>query len=269
MILFSPYQAVTSGMPATPTAVYHTPEATLAAALRMHRALGIERGVIVQSTAYGTDYRILVDSLVEAGPSYRGIAVIDDSVTDADLQRMDESGVRGARFNFLKVLNIRPSPATFKRCLARVRELGWLVKIHATYEDLVEVEPLVGELPVDVVIDHLGYPDFTQPIDQPGVRFIQNLLRRENWWLMLSNGDRYSLTGYPWDDAVPFARTFIETAPDQVIWGSDWPHPLVITDMPMKNDGDLLELLYRYAPDENIRHKILVDNPRALFAFGS
>ena len=248
-------------------AAYHTPEATLAAALKMHRTLGIERGVIVQSTAYGTDYRILVDSLAEAGPNYRGIAVIDDTVSDAGLQRMHDGGIRGVRFNFLKALNIRPSPEVFKRSIARVRELGWFIKIHGTAQDLLDLEPMLTPLTVEAVIDHFGNPDFSLPVEQPGVRLVQNLLKRGNWWLMLSNGDRRSRTGPPWNDAVAFARAYIETAPDRMIWSTDWPHPLVPLDMPMKNDGDLLELLYRYAPDAETRHKILVDNPRTLFGF--
>jgi 2-pyrone-4,6-dicarboxylate lactonase len=254
--------------PIRPGAAYHTPEASLAAALKMHRTLGIERGVIVQSTAYGTDYRILVDSLAEAGPNYRGIAVIDDTVTDADLQRMHDGGVRGVRFNFLKALNIRPSPELFKRSIARVQDLGWFIKIHGTGQDLLDLEPLLTPLTIEAVIDHFGNPDFGQPFAQPGVRLVQNLLKKGNWWLMLSNGDRRSKTGPPWNDAVAFARAYIDTAPDRMIWSTDWPHPLVTMDMPMKNDGELLELLYRYAPDAKTRHKILVDNPQTLFGFG-
>jgi 2-pyrone-4,6-dicarboxylate lactonase len=254
--------------PIRPRAVYHTPEATVAAALRMHKALGIERGVIVQSTAYGTDYRILVDSIAEAGPqNYRGIAVIDDTVGDKDLRRMHEGGVRGARFNFLKVLNIVPSPESFERSVAQCTELGWFIKIHGTGQDLLDLAPMLRTLKINAVIDHLSNPDFDQPVDQPSVRLVQELLRQGNWWLMLSNGDRRSKTGHPWDDAVKYARAFIETAPDRMIWGSDWPHPLVTQDMPMKNDGELIELLYRYATSEAVKRKILVDNPAKLFGF--
>ena len=255
--------------PIRPGAVYHTPEATITAALKMHKALGIERGVIVQSTAYGTDYRILVDSIAAAGPNYRGIAVIDDSVTDADLRRMHDGGVRGARFNFLKVLNIVPTPEAFKRSVARCEALGWFIKIHGSAEDLLDIAPMLRTLKINAVIDHLAYPNFDLPVDQPHIRVVQELLKQGNWWLMLSNGDRWSKTGYPWDDAVKYARAFIDTAPDRMIWGSDWPHPLVTEDMEMKNDGDVLELLYRYASSEAIKHKILVDNPAKLFGFNS
>lgn len=254
--------------PVRPGAVYHTPEATIEAALKMHKALGIERGVIVNSTAYGTDYRILLDGIAAAGRDrYRGIAVVDDTVTDADYQRMHDGGVRGVRFNFLKALNIVPSPETFKRAVDHVAAMGWFIKIHGTGQDLLDLAPLLRSVKVNAVIDHLTNPDFDQPVDQPSVRFVKELLAQGNWWVMLSNGDRRSKTGFPWDDAVKYARAYIEAAPDRMIWGSDWPHPLVTESMQMKNDGDLIELLYRYCPSEAIKQKILVDNPAKLFGF--
>ena len=113
----------------------------------------------------------------------------------------------------------------------------------------------------------LGNPDL--PVEQKGVQYLQELLKRGNWWMMLSNGDRRSRLGYPWNDAAEFARAYIETAPDRMLWGTDWPHPLVTEDMEMKDDGELVEFLYRMAPSDAIKKKILVDNPAALFGFGA
>jgi predicted TIM-barrel fold metal-dependent hydrolase len=254
--------------PVRPGAVYHTPEATIGAALRMHKALGIDRGVIVNSTAYGIDYRILLDGIAAGGPGYRGIAVVDETVTDADYKRMHDGGVRGVRFNFLKVLNIVPSPQTFQRVVDRCSEMGWFIKVHGSGQDLLDLADLLRPVKVNAVIDHLTNPDFDQPVDQPSVRFCKELLAKGNWWVMLSNGDRRSKVGHPWDDAVKYARAYIDAAPDRMIWGSDWPHPLVTEDMQMKNDGDLIELLYRYCPTEEIKRKILVDNPASLIGFG-
>ena len=166
-------------------------------------------------------------------------------------------------------LNIVPTPEAFKRSVARCEALGWFIKIHGSAEDLLDIAPMLRTLKINAVIDHLAYPNFDLPVDQPHIRVVQELLKQGNWWLMLSNGDRWSKTGYPWDDAVKYARAFIDTAPDRMIWGSDWPHPLVTEDMEMKNDGDVLELLYRYASSEAIKHKILVDNPAKLFGFNS
>jgi 2-pyrone-4,6-dicarboxylate lactonase len=253
--------------PIRPGAAYHTPEATIEAALRMHKVLGIQRGLVVQSTAYGTDYRILVDAIAQAGPNYRGCAVIDESVTDKDLQKMHDGGIRGVRFNFLKVLNLVPKPDVFKKMVERVQGLGWFIKIHGSMDDLADVRHMIDPITTNAVIDHFGYVDFAQPTDQKAVRFFQDLLRRGNWWMMLSNGDRWSKTGFPWDDVIPFGRTFIETAPDRMLWSTDWPHPLVTQDMTMKNDGEILELLYRVMPSEEIKKKVLVDNPAKLFGF--
>ena len=234
----------------------------------MHQALGIERGVIVQNTAYATDSRPLLDALAEAGPNYRGCAVIDETVSDAELERLAAAGVRGARFNFNKLLKLVPSEQSFRHSIARMQPLGWHAKINATAADIIALEPLLKTLKLNVVIDHLGglpWPD--AGVREQTLRVITELLKRGNWWVMLSNGDRRSQTGYPWDDAVAVAQQFIATAPDRMIWGSDWPHPLVTQDMAMKNDGDLIELLYRYAPSEELKRKVLVDNPAKLFGF--
>jgi len=254
--------------PIRPGAVYCTPEATIDAALKMHRTLGIERGVIVQSSAYATDFRILYDALKQAGPNYQACVVIDDTVSDAELQRLHDAGVRGARFNFWKVLNLVPSPEQFKRSIARIESLGWYAKLHMPADEMMEMADLFKPLKINVVLDHFGRPDFKQGIDQPSVRYMIDLLKQGNWWMMLSNGDRWSEQAKPWNDAVELAQAYINAAPDRMIWGSDWPHPLVTEDMPMKNDGELLELCYRYAGgDENIKQKIFVDNPARLFGF--
>lgn len=253
--------------PIRPGAVYCLPEATLEAALAMHKTLGIERGVIVQSTAYGTDFRVLYDALAKAGPNYQGCAVIDDSVSDQELQRLHDAGVRGARFNFWKRLNLVPTPEQFKRSIARVQELGWYAKLNMPVDDLMEMQELFNPLEIKMVIDHFCHPEFERGLHHPSVKFLTNLLGRGNWWMMLSNGDRWSITGKPWDDAVDFAKVYIDAAPDRMIWGSDWPHPLVPLDESPKDDGELIELAYRYTDDNEIRRKLFVDNPAKLFGF--
>ena len=254
--------------PIRPGAVYHTPEATMAEARRMHKAIGFERGVIVQNTAYATNSRPLLDALAEAGPNYRGCAVIDETVGDAELERLKAAGVGGARFNFNKRLNLVPSEQSLRHAVARMEKLGWYAKINATANDIVEREALLKTLKLHVVIDHLGgLPGPDAGVRQEARRVVKDLLQRGNWWVMLSNGDRRSQTGYPFDDAVAVARDFIAWAPERMIWGSDWPHPLVTEDMEMKNDGDLVALLYRYAPSDADRRRILVDNPATLFGF--
>jgi len=116
-----------------------------------------------------------------------------------------------------------------------------------------------------VIIDHMARPDAAEGVREPNVVALCELLARGNVWVMLSLSEKISKTGPPWDDVVPIARAYIEAAPDRIIWGSDWPHPVSVKQPP--NEGDLLELLYRFAPDESERRKILVDNPAALFGF--
>jgi predicted TIM-barrel fold metal-dependent hydrolase len=231
----------------------------------MHRTLGIERGVIVQATVHGTDHSILLDALANE-PSYRGVAIIDDSVSDQDLQKLHDAGVRGARFNFWKLLNIAPTPAVFERSIERIRQFGWHAKIHAVGSEWVELQDLLKKVSIPIVIDHMGHPHPGDSPDHPAFKVIFDLLRRENWWIMISNGDRFSATDAPWDDVVPFGQKLAAAAPDRAIWCTDWPH--VHYDKPkMANDGDILELLYRIAPDPVLRRKILVDNPERLFGF--
>jgi predicted TIM-barrel fold metal-dependent hydrolase len=253
--------------PPRPGAAYFAPEATITEALRMHKALGIERGVIVQSTAYGTDHRALLEALAIAGPNYRACGIVNESVSDSELLKLHEAGVRGARFNFNKMLNIFPQPEEFARTVARVEELGWYIKLHCGANELVELAPLFDPLTCTVVVDHMGRPEFAKGLKDP--RLLQGLefMKRPNWWMLVSNGDRRSQAGYPWDDAIPHAQAYIAAAPDRCIWATDWPHPLHTGKVP--NDAELLELFYRYTSDGTLRRKILVDNPAVLFGFST
>ena len=250
--------------PASSARIYDPPRASFEDARQVHRALGIDRGVIAQATPYGTDHRLLLDVLA-GQKNYKGVAVIDDSVSDKELLRLHETGVRGARFNFAKFLQIVPSTDGFRRSIARIQELGWFAKIHGAGDEILEHEQLFRPLTLPVLIDHMGHVDFSRGLKQPACAFILDLLKNHGWWMMISNGDRFSEQGPPWDDAIPFAQAFVEAAPDRAIWGTDWPHVRYRRKMP--NDADLLELFYRAVPDLTLRRRILVDNPARLFGF--
>ncbi len=254
------------GDPATyppwPGRRYNAPPASIDEMRRMHHALGVERGVIVQPTTYGTDHSLLLD-LLAVEKNYIGAAIIDDTVSDAELRRLHEGGVRSARFNFARFLGMAPSPATFRRSIDRIADLGWVAKIHAVGNEYVEHADLFRPLRIPTVIDHMGHFYFKDGMNQPVIPLLLELLKRDNVWIMLSNADRRSATGHPWDDALPFARLFLEAAPDRAIWGTDWPHTHYQGQMP--NDADLLELLYRFVPDPQMQANILVHNPDRLF----
>jgi len=251
--------------PTRPGAAYvPDAEANADAAERMHRTLGLERGVFVQATAYGTDNRIVVDAL-KGRPNYRGVVIMDDDTTDRDLRAMHEAGVRGARFNFWKQLKIVPSAASFERSIARIAELGWHARVHAVGEEWFELKELLSKPKIPMVIDHMGHPDVKGGVDHPTMRLLRDMLKRENWWVMISNADRVTAQAKVWDDVAPMARSFIEAAPDRAIWCTDWPH--VMYTKPMPNDAELLEFLYLVAPDVAMRRKILADNPMRLHGF--
>lgn len=253
--------------PVQPNAAYTAYDATVHTLLRTHAVLGIDRGVIVQPTAYGTDHAALIDALSTAGSGYRGCGRVDDSVTDEQLTEMHEAGIRGARFNFHpKLTASRLAPEEIRRTIKRVTERGWYFKLQLVDMDPDEVTSLFDGVDADIIVDHMGPLQYDRGLDDPRFRKMLDLLRRGNWWMLLSNGDkRAEAAGHPWDDAVAFAREYIQRAPTRMLWASDWPHP--IRPVPVPNDGELLDLFARYAPDEATRRQILVDNPQEVFRF--
>jgi predicted TIM-barrel fold metal-dependent hydrolase len=177
--------------------------------------------------------------------------------------------VRGTRFGFRHDLPQPPSWDTVTRTADRIRGLGWHLRLHffrgAVLENADRLKTL-NSIPVSV--DHLGYPDPALGAGDPTCRWlVERLKNSENWWVMLSNGNRLSAQEIGWDDAIPIARAYIEAAPDRVIWGSDWPH-VQWRKQRMMNDGEVVELLYRYVDnDQALLRKILVDNPARLHGF--
>jgi predicted TIM-barrel fold metal-dependent hydrolase len=244
--------------------IYDPPLGSMEDAMRMHAALGMERGVVVQATIYGTDNRLMADSIA-GRKNYRGIAIVDDSVSDDELLRLHAAGVRGARFNFATFLGLVPSADEFRRSIRRITELGWHARVHSSGDELLGIEGLLREVTCPIVIDHMAHLEFSRGIKQPAMLLALDLLEGENWWVMLSSGDRSSAQEREWSDALPFGRRFLEAAPDRAIWCTDWPH--VRYRKPMVNDGDLVELLYSFVPEPELRKKVLADNPARLMGF--
>lgn len=250
-----------------PTRTYEPPDANFEDVRRVHRTLGIGRGVLVQPTTYGTDHGVLLEALARAEGRYLATGLIDETVSDAELDRLAQAGVRGARFNFLSTLRLDWNRTRFERQVARIARLGWITLVHGTADELLEREDMLRRLRTPLVIDHLAHWDLSRKREaQKAFDFLCELLREGNTWMKLSNGDRYSLQGPPWDDMVDIAQAFIAAAPNRAIWATDWPHILYKAQV-VPNDAELVELLYRYAPDPSVRHKILVDNPAELFGF--
>jgi predicted TIM-barrel fold metal-dependent hydrolase len=243
-----------------------SPNASFENLRKMHAALGVSRAVLVQPSAYMTDNSLLIDTL-EAAPAghFRGVAIIDNATSDMELVRLHKAGVRAARFNFWKDLGMVPDLDDFQRSVERVHGLGWHIKLYASASDLVELHGLFRSLGITAMLDHMAHLDFANGFSDPAFQVALDLLQRDNWWILLSNGDRSSAGEYPWDDAVSFGRRMYEAAPDRCVWATDWPHLAYSKKMP--NDAELVELLYRYLPDDEARRKVLVDNPARLYGF--
>src|SRR5690606_15775476 len=239
-------------------------------ALRDH--LGFEKNVIVQATCHGTDNRALVDALRASGGRARGVATVSRDVSDADLRVMHEAGVRGTRFNFVKRLADFTPREVLAEIAARIAPLGWHVVVYFEAQDLPELYDFFTTLPTTVVVDHMGRPDVSKPVDGPEFGlFVKMMQDHPNIWSKVSCPERLSLSGPPalngeqhaYRDVVPFARRLVETFPDRVLWGTDWPHPNLKSHMP--DDGLLVDYIPQIAPTAELQRKLLVDNPNRLY----
>ena len=232
--------------------------------LRDH--LGLHRNVIVQATCHGADNRALVDALADSRGKARGVATVRASVTDEELKLLDNAGVRGVRFNFVKRLVDALPFDDLQRIAERIAPLGWHIVIYFEAADLSEYYEFFTALPTTVVVDHMGRPDITAPIDGPDFElFLRLLSDNDNFWSKVSCPERLSGVGPEggYEDVVPFARTVVENFSDRVLWGTDWPHPNMKTHMP--DDGKLVDFVPKIAVTRELQRKLLVDNPMRLY----
>jgi len=239
-------------------------------ALRDH--LGFERNVIVQATCHGSDNRALVDALQQSNGMARGVATVSRDVTNAQLSAMHDAGVRATRFNFVKRLVDFTPREVLLEIAHRIAPLGWHVVIYFEAVDLPELWDFFTTLPTTVVVDHMGRPDVSKPVDgaEFGL-FVRMMREHQNIWSKVSCPERLSLTGPPardgvqnaYRDVVPFARLLMETFPDRVLWGTDWPHPNLKDHMP--DDGLLVDYIPHIAATPALQRKLLVDNPMRLY----
>jgi 2-pyrone-4,6-dicarboxylate lactonase len=227
--------------------------------------LGFERNVIVQATCHGADNRALVDALEHSHGRARGVATVRRDVSQAELERLHAAGVRGVRFNFVKRLVDALPFDSLGQIAEKIQPLGWHIVIYFEAAELPGLFDFFTSLPTTVVVDHMGRPDVSQPVDGPEFELFVRLMREHpNFWSKVSCPERLSLVGPPgFSDVVPFGRRIVEEFPDRVLWGTDWPHPNMKTHMP--DDGKLVDYIPRIAVTAGLQRKLLVDNPMRLY----
>jgi predicted TIM-barrel fold metal-dependent hydrolase len=267
-----------SDFPFDPARSYTPGDAPLQALVALHRGLGVARTVIVQPSPYGTDNTCLLHALVELAGAGRGVAVIDDSTTDAQLQAMHRAGVRGVRVNLETAGQHDPGAAwrALQHAARRVEPLGWHVQ---TYTNLATIAALAGaleQLPVTLVVDHFGRAQAAAGVSQPGFDALRSAVASGRVYVKLSAPYRISAApDYP--DAEPIARALIDANPERVLWGSDWPHPgsaagaprpvADITPFRQEDNARALQRAMQWAGTPERIAKLLVDNPARLYGF--
>lgn len=237
--------------------------------LRDH--LGVSRNVIVQATCHGADNSALVDALERSEGRARGVATVRADVTDEELRRLHDAGVRGVRFNFVRRLVDAAPTAALEAIAARIAPLGWHVVVYFEAADLPDLEDFFAALPVPLVVDHMGRPDVTKDPDGPEFARFLDFVAANDVWVKVSCPERLTVTGpaaldgerHAYADVVPFARKVVERFPDRVLWGTDWPHPNLKDHMP--DDGLLVDHIPHVAPTPELRQALLVDNPQRLY----
>jgi 2-pyrone-4,6-dicarboxylate lactonase len=253
--------------PFAPERAYTPPDAPLEALLAMHARLGVERGVIVQGNPHGTDNSALLDALAREPRRLRAVAIVKDTVSRAELKRMADAGVRALRFHHMpkgrgySALGLK----SFAALAPRMADLGLHVQFMMDVNFLEDAVPYFEGWRLPIVIDHMGNIDAISGLNQPGFQLLCKLLAEGRLWVKVSGAYRIS-TRYPdYPDARAFHAALVKANPQQVIWGSDWPHPRLDEEMP--DDGLLLDLFNAWTPDAALRKTILVANPARLYGF--
>ncbi len=255
-----------AGFPVAPYAKLRPPPATVQDYLALRRRLGITRGVLVQPSTYGTNNGPYIELLPQLGrDTTRMVAVVNTSVTDQELRRMHDAGVRGIRFNLAQrgATTIEMLPPLSRR----VDALGWHCQINMPGEQIVAAQEVFLSIPGKLVFDHLGHPPEPQGMNSPTFALIRRLLDKGNTWVKLSGAYADSKLGPPdYADSSAVAKAYVQVAPQRLVWGSDWPHPTEPADK-KPDDAVLFDLLAVWAPDEATRRRILVENPAELYDF--
>jgi predicted TIM-barrel fold metal-dependent hydrolase len=252
---------------------YTPPDAPVEHYLAMLDTLGIERGVCVQGNAHGYDNGAILDAIRRYPARLRAVGITDDRVGPETLREWHAMGMRGLRFhlfhpdhrpNYVRGVGLE----VFERFRATMTELGWHMQVWCDWRQLDELVPIFQDITRDlpIVIDHMLNVEAARGVSQPAVQTLLRLLGDGSCWVKVSGTYRVSQEYPDYPDARPLHEALVRTNPDQLVWGSDWPHPQMTVES-MPNDGHLLDLFNAWTPDEATRRRILVDNPARLYDF--
>ena len=230
----------------------------------MHEFLGIDRGVVVQSTAHGYDHRAAAGLIADKKGRYVGVALLPVDVPMDEVKRLDAEGFRGVRFNYMQHLGTPPPIENVIKFCAKLASVGWHLQIHTESGFIDRLAPSLKLSPVPVVIDHMGRIDAGLEMDQAPFRGLLKLLEDKKIWVKVSGVERASREGEPYSDAIPYARRLVSDFGDRVLWGTDWPHPNLKA---IPDDGILVDLIAQMASTDAQRQALLVDNPQRFYGF--
>jgi predicted TIM-barrel fold metal-dependent hydrolase len=245
----------------------------------LHKALHIQRVVIVTPSVYGPDNSATLFGMKARGADARGVAVIDDKTSESDLDTMDKEGFRGIRLNLATggVSDPNVGRQRFQAAVDRMKARGWHIQLFTSLAMISAIKELVATAPMPIVFDHFGGAQATLGVGQPGFADLLELVKSGKAYVKISGAYRASKLGPDYPDAAPLAQALIAANADHIIWGTDWPHPdsvtppgkqiTDVTPLFQIDDGRLLNQLPVWAPDAATRKKILVDNPTRLYGF--
>ena len=234
----------------------------------LQKRIGTTRVVIVTPRNYVTDNRAMVDAIAQLGKTNaRGVAVLHPTVTDRELRRLNDAGVRGIRFSLNDPATAVVTPDMIEPLSKRVADLGWHIQLNVDGDQIVEFDALLRRLPSQIVFDHLAHPPLMAGIDHSSHGIVRKQIDQGRAWVKLSGAYLNSTIGAPfYPEATKIAQAFVRAAPERLVWGSDWPHPTAAPDQ-KPDDAVLFDLLSVWAPVEATRHRILVENPEKLYGF--
>ncbi len=251
--------------PFDPKSPYISKDALPETYVALQTRLGLSRAVIVSGGGYGPNARHLADVLArDWGGRFRGVALLPEDATPDQIRELDRLGVRGLRF--VSAARGAHLPHLNADVARRAAEFGWHVQFYPAGTDLIEHADALLALPNAIVLDHFASVPAAGGTGQPAFQTLLRLLDTGRVWVKISGPMRCSRLDYPYADVTPLAQALVRHAPERLLWGSDWPH-VNMNDRQMPNDGDLVDLIADWVPDEGIRRKILVDNPCAVYGF--